>query len=1447
MVFLLLVAGVFLIPSVQIKVAKEGAKWFNNKYQQDLQVERFQYKFPNIIQLEEVFLPDYKGDTLMYFSRIDAEIRGYSQLSKSLHLNNFEAKNARFYLRTHLGDSLSNISYFVQAFDDGKPKDPNRSFNVKSEEVQISGGRFYLDNRNDTSKVHFFWREIQADIDNFLVAGKDVGGDIKALSFRDGRKLEVRDTKGNFLYGPKGVVVQGLELLTGRGHLKGDITLITPSVSSYSHFVDSVVMMGNIDYSAVAAGDVRYFSRAYPLFPTANFKGEFDGTINDLKIRDLDLSVLSTIRASGDLDLINCTSGIDLGINTDNFKLNASTDEAQSIIRLFTDTLPPILNRLGTIKWQGDFYGSLFDFKTRSAISTALAEMEIDAEIHNLRKPENIRYKGRIKATRLDLAAIGNSEDLRTASLDLNLNGQGIDPETMKSTIEGRIHHFYYRDYRYQAMRIDGSIQDGNFEGAFRVADPNLALDFNGIASFSGDTSRYDFTAKVDSANLYALNFVEDSLAQFKGDLKMDFLALDYDRWEGSIDLFDVNYRNSRKLYPLQDVAIVSNGLDSLKSLSIRSGMLDADLSGKYSFKGLNKILKMRIEKYRQPNVNLAVEPVYEDFEYNIEFKNTAALSQSLLPQFLVEPGTKLNGGFRSLDQLLEVNLVSDGLRYQDQIATNINLRWLSGFADLLNFDVGSYLRDESEFQLDSISLVNVFAGDSMNYQLDMILRGNKDSYGSFEGLIAILDTGAYRMQIDKGDFNIGKRKFQIDTNTVMRLDSGGFSIDWLQIEGPSLKMNASGFVSNNPYQILRINLEELNLDLLNSFGAKDKAQIEGMVNGEIIANELLGQPRFISSVLLDSLRLNEQDLGQMEVESDYEHQSGKMSIDALMKLRNLEMVEVRGYYDNSAGGELDLNFNFNRFRLAALEPFAAPIAENLRGLATGTLSVKGPAAKPEIKGEFELPKAGMTISFLQTDYNLVGEPKLLLDNESIRFPNLELMDANHSVSYLNGEVRHKAFTDFYVDLQIDARNLLALNTTAEREDAYYGKAYATGNIKVQGPPSAIKVNALVASEKGTEFYIPISGATEVKQSGYVNFLSPEEEEDSLEILGANFALDEGVSLDFDMNINSNALVSIILNESTGNRLDGKGNGLINMKLEPNRDLELYGTYTVEEGIYRFNIEGLLAKNFLVQEGGTVVWNGDPYEARLDLTAVYKTKANPGILTGETAGTATDVSIYLYIKGALTNPNINFAINLPKATSSTQAIVANRLNTDQAINQQAFSLLALNSFTPPGNFLEGTRESFNQWDLLAGQAAAFLNRFTGDYEVSLSYQPATQGQTTTAASNSQEELEVGLSKDFLDDRLTVNSSVEVPLNENNNSIAGDFELIYKLTKDGRVRAKAFNRSVDNNFNFSIGQQQLYQQGIGLSFKVDFETYQDLWTKVLSEARREEEPKPESED
>jgi len=1442
---MLLLWLLFLVPSIQSFAAQKAVKYFNKNFAQNASLGTIKYTFPNQIKLKKLFVPDYAGDTLFYVGSLQSSIIGYSQLSGKLTLSTLKGDSVFFHMLRHLGRDSTNISIFLAQIIDPNKARSDKAFTMSIQSLKLENSRFFLENRNDLeNSARFFWDDLEGEIEKFILSGPDVAGNIKQLSFNDPAGFRLKDLKSQFYYGSKGLKAEKLNLITDRSHLAGNLSFSYSSPAAYLTFVDSVQLETEVLFSSINPQDVKYFASSYPDFPTAKLQGKASGTVNDFQLRDIVLEIAERTSFKGDLYLKETTRPENLFMESDDFRLSSSSADVKRIIGIFADSLNPLLDNIGDFTWSGEFVGGIYTFVTDSKLKGDLIDAELDFEAKDFNLSEKAHYKGKIVASKIDLALISGLDDLGLAAVDLRIEGRGFDPYLMKTRVQGDINRLDYKLYSYKNLTINGLFDAGLFDGDFKAFDPNLNLSFSGQASFAKDTVTFDFAAQIDSANLFAINLVADSGAQYSGNLLIDLTATDYDHWQGFISLKDSQYKNSRKNHYFQDINVISLGKDSLRELRFNSDILEGEIIGDFSLLGLASAFEQNLYKFFWP---LKYQPeliTTNDFKYNLVLKSTSLLTQLLLPQFLIEPGTEILGSYIKDGNQLNAKLISRGIRYQEHIFRDIDLGFTSSIAENhLQLFLENY-QSPGGFVLDSINLVNDYLVDSMNYKFDFILRDSIDSYSNFEGRALIDDSANYRIVIDTSSFNLGKQPFYFSSGSSFRLDRNGFSIDYIKLQGLKQNITASGFINENPNQILRLNVEELDLKILNYLFPNEKARFKGKLRTEIVATQLLGSPKFLADLSIDSLNLNGVRLGNLNATSDFDYSLKKIFLDGVLTLGNLESLLLNGYYNTDSSGLIDLSLDFNRFQIAALEPFASPIAENLRGLLNGSIRVSGPILKPIIDGSLRLPKAAMTISFLQTDYNLIGDPEITINNSKISFPELKLRDTRFGTAgVLSGEVRHENFKDFFIDLKIDAQELLVLNTKSETEGAYYGTAYASGVILVNGPPNKVKVKAVVESAGNTSFNIPIGGATEIKQSGFVTFISPDLDRDSLRILSNEFNIDEGVSLDFDINVNSNAKVSIILNESTGNQLNARGEGLIKMKLEPSRELELYGTYTVSKGEYRFNIEGLFAKNFEVERGGTVTWNGDPYAARLDLVAKFSTKANPGLLTGQSSAVSTPVEVFLYISGELTNPNILFDIKAPRASSTTQAILANRLNTDQAINQQVFSLLAFNSFTPPSEMFAATGNGINQWDIIANQAAAFINRFTGDYEFSFNYQPAS---TVAAAGGglSNEEFEVGLSKNFFNERLTINSSVEVPLNENNSNIAGDFEVLYSLTADGRIRAKAFNRSIDNGFNLNIGQQQLYQQGVGMSFRTDFDNYRQIWRLVLSKARKEEETKPE---
>ena len=81
---------------------------------------------------------------------------------------------------------------------------------------------------------------------------------------------------------------------------------------------------------------------------------------------------------------------------------------------------------------------------------------------------------------------------------------------------------------------------------------------------------------------------------------------------------------------------------------------------------------------------------------------------------------------------------------------------------------------------------------------------------------------------------------------------------------------------------------------------------------------------------------------------------------------------------------------------------------------------------------------------------------------------------------------------------------------------------------------------------------------------------------------------------------------------------------------------------------------------------------------------------------------------------------------------------------------------------------------------------------------------------------SGDEIRLGVSKDFMDGRLRINSSLDMPIASDGSStlLLGDTQIEYELTKDGRTVLRAFNRS--NRNDPLLQNTGPYTQGSGFS-------------------------------
>jgi hypothetical protein len=132
-------------------------------------------------------------------------------------------------------------------------------------------------------------------------------------------------------------------------------------------------------------------------------------------------------------------------------------------------------------------------------------------------------------------------------------------------------------------------------------------------------------------------------------------------------------------------------------------------------------------------------------------------------------------------------------------------------------------------------------------------------------------------------------------------------------------------------------------------------------------------------------------------------------------------------------------------------------------------------------------------------------------------------------------------------------------------------------------------------------------------------------------------------------------------------------------------------------------------------------------------------------------------------------------------------------------------------------------------EMLANQVSNWLSQISNDFNVGFLYTPGTRDI------NSQ-ELQVALSTQLLNDKVTINGNFDVAgTGAEETPLIGDFDVEIALTE--KVRFKVFNRY---NKPYT-GKGAPYTQGLGLTYRQDFNKFSDLFKrKINTDIKKEDE-------
>ena len=1426
------------IPAVQTYLGKKVTTRINEEFGTNISIGKIGLQINGDVELKSVYIEDYKKDTLININELNTSILNFrSIINGKLAFGDIDIEDLTFNIRTYKDEPSSNLDVFIAKFEEDNPPKDESEFLLSSSDVSIYNGKFRMINDNlETPKILEF-TDLNFNGTNFLINGSDVSTRINTFAFKDSRGLEVKNLVANFEYTLNHMSFEGLSIKTPNSNLQGNLRF-DYQPGDFSDFTNKVNIKANFKDSEVLLDELNVFYNEFGANQIANLSVDLSGTLNDLQANNLLLSANGQTRMEGDVNFKNLFNK-----EENNFIMDGRFDNLSSnygslkalLPNVLGESIPSIFAKLGNFYITGTTLLTPSTIDADLVINTAIGKVDSNLSMKSIDDIDNASYIGDVIFENFDIGVLLNDPTIKETSFDVDVDGKGFTLQNLKTNIKGQVFSLNFNDYVYKDIEVSGQLGNNVFNGLLISKDENFKFKFDGLADLSKDIKALDFTADVEYANLKMLNFVQkDSISVFKGIVTMSMKGTGPDDAFGILSFDNTTYINEHDEYFFEDFQITSKFEGEERLIEVNSpDIIEGSVKGVFKFKDIGKLVENSVGSiYTNYVANQIDTEQYLDFNFTIYNK----IVEVFLPEIEIGANTFVKGRIETDEKGFNLTFKSPQIKLLDYFADDVQINidnsnpLFNTYVQIDSIGTGFYNISKFDFinvtSRDTLFIKTEFKGgkqakDDFNLSLFYTIDKNNKSVAGFKRSDVTFKENNWLINKDKDTLN--KVTFDRDFKT--------FDISTLLISHQDEEIEFAGVVRDSSYKNFNLNFKDVDLNKITP--AMDSVNLQGIVNGKLDILQENGVYLPNSNVTIDNLRFNEHYLGDLTADVVGNSSLTNYQVDLLLQNDNLKSLIAKGNIDVSKENSgVNLNVEFDEFLLDPLNIFLEGVLSNIRGYVSGLARVSGTLQNPSIDGSLSLDNAGMTIPYLNVDYVFDFDSEITLENQRFIFNDITLTDSKYfSKANLNGYISHQGFSDWRLGLDIETGRLLVLNTPDSEDALYYGTAFINGSASIYGLTNELVINVTGSTGQGTFFKIPLNDMESFGDNSYINYLSPEEKEARLRGEIVQEIETKGLELNFDLDLNQNADIEIVIDRKSGSTIQGRGDGNLLIAINTNGKFEMYGDFIINTGKYKFAYGGLIEKDLEVQQGGNIRWNGDPLKAQIDLKAIYKTEANPSVLLDNPINRSIPVEVEINLTGQLEQPQPDFAFNFPNVSSTIKSELEYRLETKESRENQALFLLAT------GSFASELSVGQQAYGTIADRVNSLFNSLLSSDNDKLKLGVNFQSGEQTPDYQTDDRLGLTLSTK-ISDRILFNGKVGVPIGGVNETvIAGDVEIQLLLNDDGSLSAKFFNRENSiRNFGEEIG----YTQGVGLSYNVEFDTFKELLQIIFSGKNKKEE-------
>ena len=1463
----------FIIQNNQVQtwLVTKASQIIEEKIETKVFIEKVDFRPFNRLLLRNVFIADLKQDTLFAAETVTVNLMRFSGKKKIINLYRVTTENAQIHLNT---DSLGvmNLSALIQSLRKDTIKEPSDPFLINIRHARLKSTIFAMKHEmadSVESGINFqdlYITNANLDINYINIIGDTISFTIADMDFFEKSGFLVERFRSDVSFSSQHMNFEKLRLIAMGTNLS--LPYLRMSYNDWEamgNFVEEVRLNGVLDKSILNTKFLSSFASGLKDFDlTLSIASSFRGPVSDIRLRDLDIStgnntnLNANINITGLPDINNSLLIVDIkGFTTEISDIEAIKNPStnKSLI-----DLPEILMVFEKLSYSGNFTGFLSDFVAYGTLNSSIGNISMDISIKpNQQKTTN--FSGEISANGFDLGKLTENQLLGRTSLKANIKGSTDHSNNIEALTDATIYSIEANEYEYNNIKISGNLTNKTYVGTVFLDDPNLKLNFMGKVDFSDTIPVFDFSAFVPKIDLVKLNLNKtDSISQASFLLTSKFSGSNLDNSQGEVKVLNCVYRNQNGEIKTSDITIIANNTVDSKLISLKTEFAEGELRGKYNYANIFSSLNLLIYRYipalspdnKKPDImpSGVENPEYNDYIIKLRLRKTQKLFDVISPGFRIAENTNVFGIYNPDLQSLTLkvmipelvvggnlikNISIDGQTYDTTFVASISTPSLQiGETHIRNINITTTTNEN-----------DIFARLSWDNRTQIKNQGSINAITHFEYSTKQADRWI-RFQFQPSQFFLNDTLWSINPSEII-IDSSHVAIYDFELVNRNQNLKVRGNISSNPKDSVVIELNNIDISNINIYTKDMGYQFGGRIEGYAMVNNIMEKPLFYSDLILNNLYINKQEVGKLVFTSQWFADAKKLSINAINSLYNETTFRAFGdIYPETKN--LNFKVNINRILLNHFEPILDGNLLDIEGSLSGNITVVGSLDKPIVNGMLSMNNAGMTVDFSRTRYRI--SDAIYFDNSNIFFRGFKIQDVNNRTATLNGSIQTDYFKNINLDLNITPNNFQFLNTTERDNELFYGIVYATGLARVWGSPSSLNVDASVRTEPSTAIFLPLSSSSDVAESDFISFVNRSSDIIIIEdIIGIEETPKANLAINLNLEVTPEAEAQIIIDKQLGDIIKANGSGNLKMEVNPSKDIfNMFGEYIIEKGDYLFTLQGVINKRLRIGEGSTINWNGEVDDANMDIKAIYSLRTSLKPLfpsqQDEKFNKRLPVDCQIFLTGKLMEPNIEFNIDLPGADSETKAQVQSILNTEENMSMQFLSLLVINSFIDPsggdsqagGQFSQGLASTASE--MLSNQLSNWLSQWSNTFDIGLNYRPGDP-----AAELSSNEVELAVSTQLFNDRVTINGNVDMGTQTSSSPIAGDFNIDVKIVPSGKIRLKAFARSNDDVLYGST--QSPFTTGAGVMYREDFNSLNELWRRYLNIFKPKQTPSQEN--